>query len=433
MNADYPRKWVIFACWSTYKGEWVFFYLTQRTGSPHYQYYFKLKSPITGKKKKYRGSTKSTSFEMAYEYLENVWFEIKSGKFFENELRKSQGLDSDIVSFGEIMEKFIENKLETSSTLTEKTRKEYKTMSDNLIDFFGQMEIETVGRRQLYRDYRTHKINKFFSDDGRVRYIINGREILRKLPSHVKKEDYGKTMVNREMELFFQCLNWAKIEYKFFTNTTIDPFEWYTEKRKDVYIEENEYRRLKDYYINVKPNHYYLNIIRFLVHTGLRPNELFSLTWDCVHFDRHVIEVKDRKNPRKGAGRRETTINTEVPIIGEAEKILKELKERPINTDRKNHVFVNDEGHHITRMEKSLKTALRHCNIDKNITLNVFRHQAASRFIKKGYSATYTRQILGHSPNSRVLESVYLHLDSKDLVNEMRIRERLDEDLRQNE
>jgi len=408
-----------------FQGEWVQFYLTTREGTPNYQYYFKITNPITGKKKKYRGTTKSSNLEMAIEYLENVWFDIKSGQFFEKETRKSQGLSPDFITFEEVMKKFIDNKFKTSRTLTQKTKIDYERSAENLIRFFGPLNIEKVGKRHLYREYQKLRTQESFTDDGKVFfYNKKGKKIVRSLPSHVEPENYGKVVVNREMELFFQCLKWGTTEYRLFKEDTIDTFEWHTERRNDVYIEEEEYNRLKEYFAVKNP--YYLKIIRFLVHTGLRPNELFKLTWDCVNFDKQYIEVKDRKNPIKGAKRKETIINTSVPIVGVAEQILKELRSRDIYTDKFNHVFVNDKGEHVTRIEKAFKTALRECDIKKNVTLNVFRHQAATRFIKKGYSATFTRQILGHSPNSRVLENVYLHLDSRDLVNKAK---ELEEDL----
>ena len=160
---------------------------------------------------------------------------------------------------------------------------------------------------------------------------------------------------------------------------SIDKFKWNPESRKADIFGDEEYKKIKEYY--EKNNPYYLSIIRFIVHTGLRPNEIWSLKWKNVKFKDQIIEIEERKNTVKSSSKKVVEINSCVPIVGEAEKILHNLYNRKgIKNSSEDYVFLNDENEHITRMEKSFKNALKKCSITKNLTLNSLRHQAATRF-----------------------------------------------------
>lgn len=402
-------------------GDTIKFYLTKRNEGEIFHYYFAAKDPLTGLRKQYRGTTKAETRDSAIDFIDDLFFtEIKTGIYFQKEEKKKQGLSKRITTFKEISDKFKEFKLKRD--ICEKVKRQYISSIDHLCKYFGKMPLELVGKQQEYSRYQEFRIKNMLNENGKLEYKINGKLMEKRIPSNIPIEKFGKTQVNRDIELLFQILNWAKNEYQFYRNLGIDKFKWNPESRKADIFGDEEYKKIKEYY--EKNNPYYLSIIRFIVHTGLRPNEIWSLKWKNVKFKDQIIEIEERKNTVKSSSKKVVEINSCVPIVGEAEKILHNLYNRKgIKNSSEDYVFLNDENEHITRMEKSFKNALKKCSITKNLTLNSLRHQAATRFIRKGYTIPYVKMILGHSPNSKTLETYYLHLDSDDLVKMARSKE----------
>ena len=180
---------------------------TKRNEGEIFHYYFAAKDPLTGLRKQYRGTTKAETRDSAIDFIDDLFFtEIKTGIYFQKEEKKKQGLSKRITTFKEISDKFKEFKLKRD--ICEKVKRQYISSIDHLCKYFGKMPLELVGKQQEYSRYQEFRIKNMLNENGKLEYKINGKLMEKRIPSNIPIEKFGKTQVNRDIELLFQILNW---------------------------------------------------------------------------------------------------------------------------------------------------------------------------------------------------------------------------------
>ena len=384
----------------------IIFYQDEK--SPYLFYYFR------HDKKTFRGSTGSVDQTNSEEFVQKLIYQIETGEYDRIRERKKKGLNPHCVKFSEVYNRFLDYKLK-ECRLGEKTKQTYKFISKYLLDFFGDDNIEDFDNYSKYNSYKEWRVKVNFEDteDGKKLKFTNkfGDEIYRSPRSNI--DTYCLTQVNRDIELLTQSLRWCQDNLGVLQNKHIRTYKPTIERRREEILEDDEYTKIKNHYREHNP--YYLNIVRFLVHTCLRPSEMWELKWKDIRFKEDVMYVRNRKNPSKG--KLKTTLDTSFPIVGVPKEILLELYNREgIDKSPDSFVFVDNSGKRITRIDKSFKNTLRKCGINKDLTLYCLRHQGITRLVKKGFPPPYIRQVVGHSVGSKTLEKYYLHLGHKDVV-----------------
>ena len=122
-------------------------------------------------------------------------------------------------------------------------------------------------------------------------------------------------------------------------------------------------------------------IITVALHTGLRRNEIFSLKWFDVDFNRSVIQVRESKSGKSRSVPMNATIRT--LLIG-----LKRMSE---------YLFPSPKtGEKLTDIKRSFHRALKKAEIE-NFCFHDLRHTAATRMADAGADAFTMAKILGHS------------------------------------
>ena len=127
------------------------------------------------------------------------------------------------------------------------------------------------------------------------------------------------------------------------------------------------------------------DIIHFNLHTGLRQDELLSLTWDRVDVFRKTILIKDTKN-----GKPRT-----IPLNKTALGIL-ESKARVLSI-RSKIVFHSNSGTKIDKhnLRRAFVIAMKKAGIE-DFTYHGLRHTFATRLAQSGVDLYKISKLLGH-------------------------------------
>ena len=203
--------------------------------------------------------------------------------------------------------------------------------------------------------------------------------------------------------------------------------------------------------IYAKSNIYY-KAFKFAINTGLRSGELRGLTWDNIDFNKHLLYVKSTLKYLNKQGYFMDTPKTkssyrEVPIKGEMEQLLKELRKIQLETKMllgdkwkpkegfENLVFTNNIGAPISpdALNVNVNKIVKAINQDivrqaevinikpvlfEDITPHTFRHTFATRCVENGIENKTLSAILGHSSIQQTMD-LYVHITADMKLREM--------------
>lgn len=149
-------------------------------------------------------------------------------------------------------------------------------------------------------------------------------------------------------------------------------------------------------------------IIETLYACGLRVSELVNLKITGLFLDAGFVKVLGKNNKERL-----------VPIGGEAVKYLTMYMEHirskleNIKTGQENFVFLNNRGHHLTRVMVFLivKQIAEKAGVTKNISPHTFRHSFATHLVEGGADLKAVQDMLGHE--SITTTEIYTHLDTE--------------------
>lgn len=135
------------------------------------------------------------------------------------------------------------------------------------------------------------------------------------------------------------------------------------------------------------------------IETGLRDQELMTLTWPQIDFDKRIIRTTtDTKSKRART----------VPLAQKSAQVLKALP-RHISSP---FVFFGEGGERIGRMVKGFKGAARRAGV-KDIRWHDLRRTAGCRWLQRdGMSMAEVSLLLGHS-SVAVTEKSYAFLEEE--------------------
>jgi len=175
----------------------------------------------------------------------------------------------------------------------------------------------------------------------------------------------------------------------------------------------------------------YRPLIVTAIFTGMRISELRGLKWDCVDFDRKVIEVRERADrfndmgkPKSRSGKRT------IPMAPSVISVLKAWKLK-CPSGSLDLVFPNGKGnienhsniHNRVFVPMLIENGIVDAQGKPKFSFHALRHAAASLFIEQGWPAKKIQTILGHASITMTMD-VYGHLfenpeDDADLFEKM--------------
>ena len=166
---------------------------------------------------------------------------------------------------------------------------------------------------------------------------------------------------------------------------------------RDRRLEAGELEKLLS--AGASPNPCFIPVILFAIETGMRREEILSLTWEHVHLGKRYVHLPDTKN---GDSR-------DFPLSPQALELLKDLP-RNIRSDQV--VFPL----HFEALKSSWRRACSRAGIN-NLRFHDLRHEATSRFFEKGLNVMEVAAITGHK-DLRMLQR-YTHLRAEDLARKL--------------
>ena len=137
-----------------------------------------------------------------------------------------------------------------------------------------------------------------------------------------------------------------------------------------------------------------------LYYTGIRLNEIISLRWEDIHFERGVIHLKVAKGDKER-------------VVFLHEK-LKQFIDY-FHLKKEGLVFVSNLGKKYNKRTVQLivKHAARRAGIKKRVTPHTLRHSFATHLLEAGADIRHIQKLLGHA-NLQTTQ-IYTHVANKDI------------------
>ena len=198
-----------------------------------------------------------------------------------------------------------------------------------------------------------------------------------------------KSSTNRELALLKKMFNLA-IDWEYARENPVRKVRLFSEKdnlKQRVISEEEERRLLEESTDHLRP------IIITALNTGMRKNEILSLSWKQVDLKLRLIHVLKTKSGK----------NRIVPINDVLLDVLRELKIR----SKSDYVFANPQtGRPFKSVRHSFENACRRAGI-RDLRFHDLRHTFSCRMIQRGCDIETLRDLLGH--HSITVTQRYIH------------------------
>ena len=193
--------------------------------------------------------------------------------------------------------------------------------------------------------------------------------------------------------------------------------EFKTEKIKDKFLEDNEYKKIIDY--TEKHNERYSLLFQWLYLTGMRPGEALALQKSDIHDDkvtingtllyreRKVSEMVKSERTKTAAGMREIDLPPKALVI--VEELLK-------LSPKGDFLFQTSNGTPLSL--NAINTYLRNHKVkmglppDKPLSSHIFRHTHISKLAEIGTPMYVIQDRVGHE-DSKITQQIYLHVTKK--------------------
>jgi len=292
--------------------------------------------------RKVQRSLETSDRKLAKAIESKVRTELVEGVYFNKPIGRDR-------TFPQLVVKFMR---EHAPKVSDSQQRSYATSSKHLLKFFGEIDLLSISPKMISR------------------YKVLRREA-----------GLRPATINREMAMLSKAFNLAIREWEWLE---INPVSRVSKEKEDnerdrwltvdeeVCLLENSSEWLRD-------------IILFNLHTGLRQDELLSLTWDRVDVFRKTILIKDTKN-----GKPRT-----IPLNKTALDIL-ESKARVISI-RSKIVFHSKCGTKIDKhnLRRAFVIAKERSGIE-DFTFHGLRHTFATRLAHSGVDLYKISKLLGH-------------------------------------
>ena len=252
-------------------------------------------------------------------------------------------------NFKQLVAKFMK---EHAPKVSDSMQRSYATSSKHLIKFFGEMNLLSISPKDI------------------TRYKVLRREAGLK-----------PATINRELAMLSKAFNVAVREWEWLASNPVSRVSKEKENNeRDRWLTVDEEMSLLE-----NSPEWLRDIILFDLHSGLRQNELLSLTWDRVDMFRKTILINDTKNSKPKT----------IPLNKTALGIL-ESKARVISI-RSKIVFHSKCGTKIDKhnLRRAFLIAMEKAGI-RDFTFHGLRHTFATRLAQSGVDLYKISKLLGH-------------------------------------
>lgn len=294
-------------------------------------------------RKHYRKSTRTDDEELAQEILKDVKRKIRRGEWFGFETGQEE-----TITFKKMMERYIKEHVSKK-----KSKRAYNGYVNNLGAFFDNYNLLEV-TPELIDKYKEKRL----------------------------RDGVKPATVNRDLAILEDAFNRAIYKWNPPWFKGENPM-----KRVEMEKENNKRTRWLSYEAEAKLKkvspQWVWEICLFAIETGLRQNELLSLTWPMVDLRLKTIVVLETKNGEPRV----------VPLSNTALEVLRN-RPRSLKTDL---VFYTSSHTKYTgrNVDRALTIALAKAEI-KDFKFHDLRHTCATRLVQAGEDLYKVQKYLGH-------------------------------------
>jgi len=292
--------------------------------------------------RKIQKSLETPDRKLAKSIEAKVRTELVEGNYFDKPIGRNK-------TFSQLVARFMR---EHAPKVSDGQQRSYATSSKHLLKFFGETDLLSISPKMI------------------ARYKVLRREAGLK-----------PATINRELAMLSKAFNLAIREWEWLE---INPVSRVSKEKED---NERDRWLAVDEEVSLLENspEWLRDIIIFNLHTGLRQDELLSLTWDRVDVFRKTILIADTKN-----GKPRT-----IPLNKTALGIL-ENKARVISI-RSRIVFHSKCGTKIDKhnLRRAFVIAMETARIE-DFTYHGLRHTFATRLAQSGVDLYKISKLLGH-------------------------------------
>ena len=314
------------------------------------------------KGKRYRESTNTVDRKQAQRIHDKVKGQIVEGKWFEK-------LPGEEMNFEQLMAKYMN---EHSPKKSPKQHIRDKSSLRHLNPYFGALGLPEITSR-VVNEYKAKRYN----------------------------EGASPGTINRELVLLKHAFSMAYREWELLPDNPVKNVRLEREPQGRVrYLTDEEFERLLEACAKwLKP------IVLVARHTGMRRENVLSLTWTQVDLFRRVILLDYTKNRERHG----------IPLNDTLMELFKGLyKVRHINSL---YVFCRANGKRYVELKGAFRRAVKAAGIE-NFRFHDLRHCFASALVQRGIDLFAVQRLLGHK-DGRMTQR-YAHLAPENLRDAVR-------------
>jgi integrase len=208
----------------------------------------------------------------------------------------------------------------------------------------------------------------------------------------MKREKKSKKTQHHVYAIIRHVFNTATKKKRFDGDNPINDVEKISfDNRKDNYFEPEQAKKLLDAIYKKSPKWH--DICLLALNTGMRANEIFTLTWRDINFSANDITVqsKNAKSRRK----------RHIPMTADAKDLLEKLHENRMDD---NLIFRDSDGEQIREVSKTVGRTIQELGFNEDVTETIYkltfhslRHTYATWYLQNGGDIYTLSHLLGHS------------------------------------
>jgi len=276
------------------------------------------------------------------------------------------------------------------------------TLNDIWIEYLPSIQATNKAWKDDFRNYNKH-IQPVFGDMAlddidyskidKFKLSFNGK-------LNARGKNYEPATIKHQIVLLRRLFNIAIKRGKYQGLNPVNQIDMPVIDNEIVtYLSDSQFEKLKDT-LEKWPVKQSVNLIKFLVSTGIRRGEAFSLKWTDLDIERGIMKISKPK------GRKTVSI----PLNDLAIEILNGISK----TDESPYVFPGKDGAKLTDIScwKRIKKA---ADIPKDFRLHDLRHHFASMLCWNGVDIYVVSKLLTHKDVSTTLK--YAHLNNETMKN----------------
>jgi integrase len=283
----------------------------------------------------------------------------------------------------------------TEAYLKEKARLGGSDTSTSLGKWMIQViEISATGGRRVSRNtlssYRT-SFNALLSHFGDIPLATINSEMVTKFVAK-RSSTVSNATVNRNLAFLSKCFRLA-IERELATCNPVRGIQLEESSGRLRFLTVAEIRKLLS-----TANGQLKDIIIVAIYTGLRKDEIFSLTWSDIHKKSLTVQ-------RKWKGESYQAVRA-------SQAALEAINRQPRASA---YVFPNPSGDRRMSCRTAFENAVQKAGL-QDVTFHTLRHTFASHAVMNGMPLKVLQEVLGHSKFDMVLKYAHLADDHVDRI-----------------